>query len=135
MKKQKKPTKILLIWVLAWVVSTAVLSAGVNNLWDSLLLTKIGLFINLALGVGMIIANKNLFNYYDELQKKIHFEAMALTLGLTVVVGLVYEISFDFGVISSEPEFEYLVFFICFSYMSSIVINSLRYKLKIELKN
>ncbi|MDA9216058.1 hypothetical protein N9572_00030 [Flavobacteriaceae bacterium] len=128
MKKQKKPTKILLIWVLAWVVSTAVLSAGVNNLWDSLLLTKIGLFINLALGVGMIIANKNLFNYYDELQKKIHFEAMALTLGLTVVVGLVYEISFDFGVISSEPEFEYLVFFICFSYMSSIVINSLRYK-------
>ncbi len=128
MKKQKKPTKILLIWVLAWVVSTAVLSAGVNNLWDSLLLTKIGLFINLVLGVGMIIANKNLFNYYDELQKKIHFEAMALTLGLTVVVGLVYEISFDFGVISSEPEFEYLVFFICFSYMSSIVINSLRYK-------
>jgi len=128
MKKQKKPTKILLIWVLAWVVSTAVLSAGVNNLWDSLLLTKIGLFINFALGVGMIIANKNLFNYYDELQKKIHFEAMALTLGLTVVVGLVYEISFDFGVISSEPEFEYLVFFICFSYMSSIVINSLRYK-------
>ena len=128
MKKQKKPTKILLIWVLAWVVSTAVLSAGVNNLWDSLLLTKIGLFINLALGVGMIIVNKNLFNYYDELQKKIHFEAMALTLGLTVVVGLVYEISFDFGVISSEPEFEYLVFFICFSYMSSIVINSLRYK-------
>jgi len=128
MKKQKKPTKILLIWVLAWVVSTAVLSAGVNNLWDSLLLTKIGLFINLALGVCMIIANKNLFNYYDELQKKIHFEAMALTLGLTVVVGLVYEISFDFGVISSEPEFEYLVFFICFSYMSSIVVNSLRYK-------
>ena len=128
MKKQKKPTKILLIWVLAWVVSTAVLSAGVNNLWDSLLLTKIGLFINLALGVGMIIANKNLFNYYDELQKKIHFEAMALTLGLTVVVGLVYEISFDFGVINSEPEFEYLVLFICFSYMTSIIVNSLRFK-------
>ena len=128
MKKQKKPTKILLIWVLAWVVSTAVLSAGVNNLWDSLLLTKIGLFINLALGVGMIIANKNLFNYYDELQKKIHFESMALTLGLTVVVGLVYEISFDFGVINSEPEFEYLVFFICFSYITSIIVNSLRFK-------
>lgn len=128
MKAQKKPTKILLSWALAWIVSTAVLSAGVNNLWDSLLLTKIGLLINLALGVGMIIANKNLFKYYDELQKKIHFEAMALTLGLTVVVGLVYEISFDFGVISSEPEFEYLVFFICFSYFASIVINSLRYK-------
>ena len=128
MKEQKKQTKILLGWVFAWVVSTAILSAGVNNLWDNVLITKIGLFINLAIGVGMIIANKNLFKHYDELQKKIHFEAMALTLGLTVVVGLVYEISFDFGVINSEPEFEYLVFFICFSYMTSIVVNSLRFK-------
>ncbi len=128
MKEQKKQTKILLGWVFAWVVSTAILSAGVNNLWDNVLITKIGLVINFAIGLGMIIANKNLFKYYDELQKKIHAESMALTLGLTVVVGLVYEISFDFGVINSEPEFEYLVFFICFSYMTSIVINSLRYK-------
>jgi hypothetical protein len=128
MKEQKKQTKILLGWVFAWVVSTAILSAGVNNLWDNVLITKIGLFINLAIGVGMIIANKNLFKHYDELQKKIHFESMALTLGLTVVVGLVYEISFDIGVINSEPEFEYLVFFICFSYMTSIIVNSLRFK-------
>ena len=128
MKEQKKQTKILLGWVFSWVVSTAILSAGVNNLWDNVLITKIGLFINLAIGVGMIIANKNLFKHYDELQKKIHFESMALTLGLTVVVGLVYEISFDFGVINSEAEFEYLVFFICFSYITSIIVNSLRFK-------
>ena len=128
MKEQKKYTKILMAWVFAWVVSTAFLSYGVNFLWDNLLITKIGLLINLAIGVGMIIANKNLFKHYDELQKKIQFDAMALTLGLAVVVGLVYEISFDFGVIDSEPEFEYLVFFICFSYITSIIINSLRYR-------
>ena len=128
MKEQKKYTKILMAWVFAWVVSTAILSVGVNYLWDNLLITKIVLLINLAIGVGMIIANKNLFKHYDELQKKIQFEAMALTLGLAVVVGLTYEISFDFGVINSEPEFEYLVFFICFSYITSIIINSRRYK-------
>ncbi|HIF49066.1 MAG TPA: hypothetical protein EYQ68_04095 [Cytophagales bacterium] len=76
----------------------------------------------------MIIANKNLFKTYDELQKKIQFEAMAITLGLAVVVGLTYEISFDFGVIDSEPEFEYLVFFISFSYIVSVLLNSRRYK-------
>ena len=128
MKEQKKHTKILMAWTFAWLASLAFLSGGVNYLWDSLLITKIGLLINLAIGVGMIIANKNLFKHYDELQKKIQFEAMALTLGLAVVVGVVYEISFDFGVINSEPEFEYLVFFICFSYIASIIINSLRYK-------
>jgi len=128
MKEQKKHTKILMAWTFAWVASLAFLSGGVNYLWDSLLITKIGLLINLAIGVGMIIANKNLFKHYDELQKKIQLEAMALTLGLAVVVGVVYEISFDFGVIDSEPEFEYLVFFICFSYIASTIINSLRYR-------
>ena len=128
MKEQKKHTKIMLAWTLSWVVSTAILSYGVNFLWDNLLITKIGLLINLAIGVGMIIANKNLFKHYDELQKKIQLEAYALTLGLAVVVGLTYEISFDFGVINSEPEFEYLVVFISFTYITSNIINSRRYK-------
>ena len=96
MKKQKQQTKILIGWTFAWCASTAILSYGVNFLWDSLIITTIGLIINLAIGVGMIIANKNLFKYYDELQKKIHFEAMAITLGLTVIVGLAYETSFDY---------------------------------------
>jgi hypothetical protein len=128
MKEQKKYTKILLGWTFAWVVSLAFLSAGVNYLWDSLLITKIGLLINLSIGVGMIIANKNLLNHYDELQKKIQLEAMALTLGLAVVVGLIYEVSFDFGIINSEPEGEYLVIFISICYIVSNLLNSRRYR-------
>ena len=128
MKEQKKQTKIMLTWCFAWVASLAFLSAGVNYLWDSLLITKIGLLINLAIGIGMIIAHKNLFKTYDELQKKIQFEAMAITLGLAVVVGLIYEVSFDFGVTNKEPEFEYLMYFISFSYIVSTIINSRKYR-------
>tara|TARA_B100000809_G_scaffold5366_1_gene5461 strand:+ start:381 stop:776 length:396 start_codon:yes stop_codon:yes gene_type:complete len=126
--KQKKQTKIMLGWTISWVASLAFLSFGENSLWDSLLITKIGLIINLVIGIGMIIANKNLFKTYDELQKKIQFEAMAITLGLAVVVGLTYEVSFDFGVINSEPEFEYLIVFISFSYVVSTIINSRKYR-------
>ena len=128
MKEQKKHTKSLMGWTIAWVGSLAILSGGVNNLWDSLLITKIGLLINLAIGIGMIIANKNLFDHYDELQKKIQLEAMALTLGLAVVVSVVYEVSFDFGVINSEPEGEYIVIFISICYIVSTLLNSRRYK-------
>jgi len=124
----KKNTKKLAIWTVAWVGTLAFLSGGVNNLWDSLLITKIGLLINFAIGIGMIIANKNLFDHYDELQKKIHLEALALTLGLTVIVGISYEVSFDFGIINSEPETEYLIMFISFSYIVSVLLNSRRYK-------
>ncbi len=128
MKKQKKQTKIMLGWTIAWVASLAFLTGGENSLWDNLIFTKIGLLINFAIGIGMIIANKNLFKTYDELQKKIQFEAMAITLGLVVVVGLTYEVSFDFGVINSEPEFEYLMIFISISYVVSTLINSRKYK-------
>ncbi|MFL2665957.1 MAG: hypothetical protein ACJ0NM_01035 [Flavobacteriaceae bacterium] len=128
MKKQKKQIKIMLAWTLAWVASLAFLTGAENSLWDNIIFTQIGLIINLAIGIGMIIANKNLFKTYDELQKKIQFEAMAITLGLAVVVGLTYEVSFDFGVINSEPEFEYLMLFISFSYIASNIINARRYR-------
>ena len=128
MKEQKKQNKVLLGWTLAWVVSLAFLTGAENTLWNDLIYTKIGLLINLVIGIGMIVAHKNLFKTYDELQKKIQFEAMAITLGLVVVVGLTYEVSFDFGVIDSEPEFEYLVIFICFSYVASNIISAIRYK-------
>ena len=128
MKEQKKQNKVLLGWTLAWVVSLAFLTGAENTIWNDLIYTKIGLLINLVIGIGMIVANKNLFKTYDELQKKIQFEAMAITLGLAVVVGLTYEVSFDFGVIDKEPEFEYLVIFICFSYVASNIISAIRYK-------
>ena len=128
MKEQKKQNKVLLGWTLAWVVSLAFLTGAENTIWNDLIYTKIGLVINLVIGIGMIVAHKNLFKTYDELQKKIQFEAMAITLGLAVVVGLTYEVSFDFGVIDKEPEFEYLVIFICFSYVASNIISAIRYK-------
>jgi len=128
MKEQKKQNKVLLGWTLAWVVSLAFLTGLENTLWNDLIYTKIGLLINLVIGIGMIVAHKNLFKTYDELQKKIQFEAMAITLGLAVVVGLTYEVSFDFGVIDKEPEFEYLMLFICFSYVASTIISAIRYK-------
>ena len=128
MKEQKKQNKVLLGWTLAWVLSLAFLTGAENTLWNDLIYTKIGLLINLVIGIVMIVAHKNLFKTYDELQKKIQFEAMAITLGLAVVVGLTYEVSFDFGVIDKEPEFEYLMLFISFSYIASTIISAIRYK-------
>ena len=133
MKDQKTQMKIMLAWTLAWVVSLGILTANnklaaENSLWDNIIYTIIGLIINLAIGIGMIIANKNLFKTYDELQKRIQFEAMAITLGLTVVVGLAYEVSFDFGIIGKEPEFEYLMMFISLLYIVANIVNSRRFR-------
>ena len=50
----KKNTKNLAIWTVAWVGTFAILTIGSNELWDSLTLTKIGLVINFAVGIGML---------------------------------------------------------------------------------
>ena len=123
----KKSTKNLIIWTLAWTGTLAILTFASNQLWDSLILTKIAFVINFAVGIGMNIANKNLINNFDELQRKIHMEAMAMTLGLAVVVGISYEISFDFNIINSEPEGEYLIMFIGITYIISVLINNRKY--------
>ena len=123
----KKSTKNLIIWTLAWTGTLAILTFASNQLWDSLILTKTAFVINFAVGIGMIIANKNLINNFDELQRKIHIEAMAITLGLAVVVGISYEISFDFNIINSEPEAEYLIMFIGITYIVSVLINNRKY--------
>ena len=130
MKDQKKQKKIMFTWAwrLAWVVSLGILTGAENSLWDNKIYTIIGLIINFAIGIGMIIANKNLFKTYDELQKRIQFEAMAITLGLVIIVGLTYEVSFDFGIIGKEPEFEYLMIFISLSYIITNIVNSRRFR-------
>ena len=128
MEDQKIQTKIMLAWTLSWVLSLGVLTFAENALWENKTYTTIGLIINFAIGIGMIIANKNLFKTYDELQKRIQFEAMAITLGLVVVVGLTYEVSFDFGIIGKEPEFEYLMMFISLSYIISNIVNYRRFR-------
>jgi len=129
MKTQlKKNTINLAIWTFAWVGTLAIATIGPNELWDNLTLTKIGLVINLTIGIGMLIANKNLFNYYDEFQRKIQLEAIAITLGLTVIVGILFEASYNLGVISLMPKIHFLIFFISITYIISVLLNSRRYK-------
>ena len=66
---------------------------------------------------GKIIWGETKFGYYTQKGIRVKEEQKVID-GLAVVVGLTYEIAFDFGVINSEPEFEYLMFFISFSYIA-----------------
>ena len=82
-------TKQLAYWTLSWVLSTAVATFGPLFIWgDFKLLTTITLLLNIGIGIIMIIANRNLFMEYDELQKDIHLKAMGITLGLATVLGI-----------------------------------------------
>jgi len=125
---KKKNLSRLAIWTLAWTVSTAVATFGSHFLWEgNTALTALSILVNLGIGVGMILANRRILEGSDELEKKVQLEAMALTLGLTLIVGIAYSIMDSTNLIPWDAEISFLVIFMSLCYMIALVLNKKRY--------
>ena len=128
MKNQRKQTIKLAIWTWSWVATLAIATFGPKFIWDDhTFLTVLAILVNLANGVLMIIANRNCFFNMDELQRKIHLESLAITLGLAVIVGLSFSLLDQTNLIPFDAEIGFLVGFIGITYMVTLVINRSRY--------
>ena len=127
-EERKKRTLQLAFWTWTWVITLAMATFGPKILWaENNLLTALAIGINLANGIGMILANRKLFNHYDELERKIHLESMAFTLGASVVVGMSYSLIDKTNLINADAEIGFLVMFIGITYMLALLINRKRY--------
>jgi hypothetical protein len=126
--ERKKNLYQLAAWTWSWVATMAIATFGPKYIWDDhTVLTALAVSVNFANGILMIIANRNLFNNFDELERKIHLESMALTLGLAVVVGLSYSMLDTTNLISFNAEISHLVLFIGITYLVCVNINTRRY--------
>jgi len=127
-KERKKHLKNLGLWTWSWVGTLAIATFGPKFIWDDhTTLTTFAILTNLANGVLMILANRKLFNHYDELERKIHLESLALTLGLTVIVGLTYSLLDQTNLIPFDAEIGILIGFVGLTYMITLLINRKRY--------
>jgi len=125
---RKKKVRQLALWTWSWVATLAMATYGPRYIWDDhAFLTIFSIIVNLVNGVLMILANRDLFNDFDELEKKIHLESMAITLGLAVIVGLIFSLVQKSGLFNFKPDISYLVMFIGISYLVSFVINMRRF--------
>lgn len=127
-KTRNKNLRQLAAWTWIWVATMAIASFGPKYIWDDhTALTVLAITVNFANGLLMIIANRNLFNDFDELERKIHLESLALTLGLAVVVGLTFSLLDTANLNGMDAEISYLVMFIGVMYLICIAINTRRY--------
>ncbi len=127
-KERKKNLVQLAAWTWSWVATMAIATFGPMYIWDDhTVLTALAVLVNLANGILMIIANRNLFNDFDELERKIHLESMALTLGLAVVVGLSFSLLDTTNLIAIDAEISHLVLFIGVTYLILVNVNTRRY--------
>ena len=127
-KERKKNLYNLAIWTWSWVATLALASFGPKYIWDEhSVLTTLAVLVNFVHGILMIIANRRMFNNFDELERKIHLESLALTLGLAVVVGLTYSLLDATNLIAYNAEISNLVIFIGLTYLVLVTVNTKRY--------
>ena len=127
-EERKKYLQNLGLWTWSWVATLAIATFGPKFIWDDQeTLTTLAIITNLVNGVLMILANRKLFNHYDELERKIHLESFALTLGLTVIVGLTYSLLDQVNLIPFDAEIGILIGFAGLTYMITLLINRKRY--------
>lgn len=91
-------------------------------------LTMLGIVVNLAIGLGMIRANVQHLDTLDELMRRIQLEAMALALGVGIVVGLSYSLLDTTDMIAGDAEIGFLVMLIGITYMVSTLVSYRRYR-------
>jgi hypothetical protein len=126
--KIKKSTKKLTLWGMLWTGSMALATFGPKFIWDeNVTLTILGVVINALLGLGMILMNIKHINSLDDLQKKIHLDAMGIALGVGIVGGLSYTLLDITNLITQDAEISFLVIFITLTYLIALLIGQKRY--------
>jgi len=119
----------LILWTLAWLASTVLLRFGAEYIWNYHPGYSISALItHLVLGLAMIMVNVKHLSNLDELQRKITMDAMGITLGVGLIVGIAYEQLEDIKLISFEPEISHLLMLMAVTYLITISIGNRKYK-------
>jgi len=125
----KKNTKRLFFWSVVWVLATAGVAFGPKNLWNfKTLPIIIAVMVHIGLGLGMIRVFKQFFLGLDELLRKIHFDAMAYSLGIGLVFGCSYEMLEDIKLIPFQPEIPHLMIVMYLTYAVGTILGNRKYQ-------
>ena len=117
------------LWTAAWLVTMAAANFGPRFIWQSIeWVTVIAVLVNLAVGFGMILANKRHLNGLDEMHQKIQLDAMALSLGVGLITGLAYSNLDVANVIPFDAEISHLVILMGLTYLAGIITGLRKYR-------
>lgn len=119
----------LALWVLAWLATLALASFGPAHLWDSqAAVSWVAIAGNIAVGGGLIVAHGRYLQNLDELQRKILLDAMAVTLGVGLVVGCAYGAAADTDLFSRDVSVGHLIMLMGVVYVIASFWGNIRYR-------
>jgi len=113
----------------AWVASLALANFGPEILWNHQPApTLLAILFNVAVGAGMLFANKRYLESLDELQRTIQLQVMAWTLGSGLVGGVAWTLFARHDLVGFEAEIAHLVAFMGVVYLAGSIAGSLRHR-------
>ncbi len=127
-QQQRNSTAKLAVWTVAWLMTLALATFGPALLWQNSSWSLSATAVNVVVGIGMLIANRNQLRSLDELQQKIQLEAMGLALGVTIVVSLAYTTLEAQLQLNVKESFSNLMFLISATYIIGLLVGRRRYQ-------
>ena len=125
---KKKNTLRLGYWTFAWLLAVALATFGPQFLWSDPLITAGTILLSVGIGFGMIWANKLQLRGLDELQQKVQLDAMGLSLGVGLVIGIGYTTMDVTDLIAFDAEISHLVIVMGLTYMVTTIVGMRRYR-------
>ena len=127
--KNTKNTLVVFYWTLAWILTTALVKFGTEYIWQSSkLLTGLAILLNVVIGFGMVLAVKRYLLGLDEMQQKIQMDAMALSLGVGLVIGLGYQSMGQTNLIPFDAEVSHMIMLMSLTYIVGIFAGLRKYR-------
>lgn len=125
----ERNTLLLGFWTTAWILTMALANFGPKFIWQSNeSITILAIVINMVIGFGMILANRRHLRGLDEMHQKIQLEAMAVSLGVALVVGLSYSNLDITNVIAFDAEISHLVILMGLTYGLGVMFGLRKYR-------
>ena len=116
-------------WSGAWLAASALMSFGPKFLWSkALMFTLLAVGLDVAVGVGLILACKKYVVELDELQQKVYLNALGITVGVAVIAGVPLSVMNGYHVIPFHAEISHLVILMSLTFAVSTVYGSVRYR-------
>ena len=119
----------LAVWPLAWTASLALARFGPAHLWDArAAVSWAAIVVNVAVGIGLIVAHARYLRGLDELQRKITLDALAVTLGVGWVGGFAYVVADTADLIGDDVNIGVFPALLGVVYISAIAGGHLRHR-------
>ena len=116
-------------WTGAWLAATALMAFGPKFLWNkALVFTLLVVGLDVAVGVGMILANKKYLEELDELQRKVHLNALAIAVGVALIAGIPYSMMDAYDVFPFKADIAHLVILMGLTFFVSFLYGTWRYR-------